>query len=413
MAEKLYLIKVGEISLKGGNRPLFEKRLRGNIKDKLHQYHPRVEKQKGRLYLKIDESVDDSIVGQALSTTFGITGFARAYEIEKDMDVLDSLVREILPLSSFSSGKGSFKVESRREDKSFSLSSYDISCHLADIIHLMYPDLTVDLKNPDHVLHVEVRKKIFVYTSDQKGPGGLPVQSAGRGMLLLSGGIDSPVAAFHMAKRGMKLDCIYFHAYPYTSELALEKVKTLASLIAPYLGGTRLYVVPFTDGQLRIKKEAFEDETTLMFRAAMMRTAEEIAKERKASAIVTGEALSQVASQTLEAMSFTDSMTDLLVLRPLVGMDKEEIIETAKSIGTYETSILPYEDCCVIFSPKHPITHPVKQVAKRHYESLKMEEEIEKAVKNMTVCYFNPMGEEEEKPVMDKSEESSSLQNML
>lgn len=401
MAEKLYLIKVGEISLKGGNRPLFEKRLRGNIKDKLHQYHPRVEKQKGRLYLKIDESVDDSIVGKALSTTFGITGFARAYEIEKDMDVLDSLVREILPLSSFSSGKGSFKVESRREDKSFSLSSYDISCHLADIIHLMYPDLTVDLKNPDHVLHVEVRKKIFVYTSDQKGPGGLPVQSAGRGMLLLSGGIDSPVAAFHMAKRGMKLDCIYFHAYPYTSELALEKVKTLASLIAPYLGGTRLYVVPFTDGQLRIKKEAFEDETTLMFRAAMMRTAEAIAKERNANAIVTGEALSQVASQTLEAMSFTDSMTDLLVLRPLVGMDKEEIIETAKRIGTYETSILPYEDCCVIFSPKHPITHPVRQVAKRHYENLNMEQEIEKAVGNMSVHYFNPMGEEEEKAAVE------------
>lgn len=418
MDEKLYLIKEGEISLKGGNRPLFEKRLRGNIKDKLGAFHPRVGKQKGRLYLRLDGDADDMVVDKALSTTFGITGFARAYEMEKDPGVLDGHVRKLLPCSSFAEGRGTFKVDARREDKSFCLSSYEISCRLADIIHGMYPAMTVDLKHPEHVLHVEVRKKIFIYTSDSKGPGGLPVQSAGRGMLLLSGGIDSPVAAFHMAKRGMKLDCIYFHAYPYTSELALEKVKKLASLVAPYLGGTRLYVVPFTDGQLKIRKEAFEDETTLMFRAAMMRTAEEIAKKRNASAIVTGEALSQVASQTLEAMSFTDSMTELLVLRPLVGMDKEEIIATAKRIGTYETSILPYEDCCVIFSPKHPITHPIKEVAKRHYESLGMEDEITKAVENMSVYYFNPMGEEEEKSGMDakhiQSEEAAlDCQDML
>ena len=213
-------------------------------------------------------------------------------------------------------------------------------------------------------------------------------------MLLLSGGIDSPVAGYMMAKRGMKLDAIYFHAYPYTSEMALEKVKKLASIIAPYLGGLRLFVVPFTDGQIHIRDNGYEEEATLMFRAAMMQTATRIAKENGGISIVTGEALSQVASQTLDAMSFTDSMTDLLVLRPLVGMDKEEIIEKAISIGSYETSILPYEDCCVVFSPKHPVTRPVKDVARRHFEELNMASIIDEAVRNTEVYAFDPMGKE-------------------
>lgn len=408
MPDKLYLIKEGEISLKGGNRNLFEKRLRQNIKDKLGSYGVSIGKQKGRIYLGIDESAPDQEVEKALKTTFGITGFARAYTTEKDIEAMRETARQILPLSDFASGKGTFKIDARREDKSFPLSSYDISVDLAATVHEMYPELEVDLKNPDHTLHVEVRKEVYMYTDSRKGPGGLPVQTAGRGMILLSGGIDSPVAAISMAKRGMKLDCIYFHAYPYTSELALEKVKKLASLIAPYLGGTRLYVIPFTDGQLRIKKLAYEDETTLMFRASMMQTAQKLATARKACAIVTGEALSQVASQTLEAMSFTDSMTDLLVLRPLVGMDKEEIIEISKEIGTYETSILPYEDCCVIFSPKHPITHPVKEVVRRHYEALGMDEEIDKAIAATQVFYFNPMGQEEERNSMPDSDGEDS-----
>ena len=394
MNSKLYLIKEGEISLKGGNRNLFEKRLRHNIKDKLSGWNANIEKQKGRLYLFLDEDADDETVEKALSTTFGITGFARAYRCEKNVDAIVSIAEEVLRKNQFGD-KGTFKIEARREDKSFPLSSYELSVLLAKTVHELFPALEVDLKRPDYTLHVEVRKDVYLYTDDKKGPGGLPVQTAGRGMLLLSGGIDSPVAAIRAAKRGMKIDSIYFHAYPYTSDEALEKVKKLASLIAPYLGGTRLYVVPFTDAQLRIKKLSLEEETTLMFRASMMRTAEKIAKERKALAIVTGEALSQVASQTLEAMSFTDSMTDTLVIRPLVGMDKEEIISTAKEIGTYETSILPYEDCCVIFSPKHPVTHPDKEESRKHYLSLEMDEEIDKAIANTEVFYFNPLGKEE------------------
>ena len=254
--------------------------------------------------------------------------------------------------------------------------------------------MTVDLKHPEHTLTCEIRNDVYLYTSEKKGESGLPYATAGKGMLLLSGGIDSPVAGYMMAKRGMKLDAIYFHAYPYTSEMALEKVKKLASIIAPYLGGLRLFVVPFTEGQEYIRDHGYEEEATLMFRASMMRTAERIALENGGNAIVTGEALSQVASQTLDAMSFTDSMTELLVLRPLVGMDKEEITRNAERIGTYETSILPYEDCCVVFSPKHPVTRPVKSIIRKHFEALAMDEMIDKAVKNTVVYSFDPMGNE-------------------
>ncbi len=390
---KLYLIKEGEISLKGGNRNLFEKQLRHNIKNKLRPYHSDITKQKGRLYARISDEAPDELIDKALSTTPGITGFARAHQSEKNIESIIAKAKEILPYSDCKNGE-SFRVTVKREDKSFEMDSHEVSCTLADAVFSIFPDMTVDLKHPEHVLTCEIRNDVYLYTSEKKGEGGLPYATAGKGMLLLSGGIDSPVAGYMMAKRGMKLDAIYFHAYPYTSELALDKVKQLASIIAPYLGGLRLFVVPFTDGQLHIRDNGYEEEATLMFRAAMMQTAERIAKENGGVAIVTGEALSQVASQTLDAMSFTNSMTELLVLRPLVGMDKEEIIDTARKIGSYETSILPYEDCCVVFSPKHPVTRPIKEVAKRHFEELDMGNLIDEAVKNTVVYSFDPMGRE-------------------
>lgn len=397
MSDKLYLIKEGEISLKGGNRHVFERKLRDNIREKFKGYSPKIERQKGRVYLYLDEKCSDAFISLMLEKTFGITGFARAYKAEKSIESIMEKAREILPSSPFEDDGRTFRIDCRREDKSFPLSSHEISIRLASLVHGLYPSLSVDLKNAEYTLYVEVRDDVYLYFDSTKGAGGLPVSTAGRAVLLLSGGIDSPVAAYYMAKRGVKLDCIYFHAYPYTSNEALEKVKKLASLIAPYLEGTRLYVVPFTEGQLRIKKKSYTDETTLMFRASMMQTAERIAKAKKATAIVTGEALSQVASQTLSAMNFTDSMTSLVVLRPLVGMDKEEIITVSKKIGTYETSILPYEDCCVIFSPKHPVTNPDKEESRKHYEALEMDEEIEKAIEKMQVFYFNARGEEEDK----------------
>ena len=393
MPDKLYLIKVGEISRKGGNRNLFEKQLRHNIKNKLRPYHSDITKQKGRLYARIADEAPDDLIAKALSTTPGITGFARAHKAEKSLEGIRAKALEILPSSDFANG-GSFRITVKREDKSFPLNSHDMACELADAVFSLYPDMTVDLKRPDHTLTCEIRNDVYLYTSEEKGEGGLPYATAGKGVLLLSGGIDSPVAGYMMAKRGMKLDAIYFHAYPYTSNEALEKVKTLASLIAPYNQGMRLFVVPFTEGQVHIRDNGYEEEATLMFRAAMMQTAQRIAKANDAIAIVTGEALSQVASQTLDAMSFTDSMTDLLVIRPLVGMDKEDIIGKAKRIGTYDTSILPYEDCCVVFSPKHPVTRPVKEVSRRHYEELGMESFIEEAVAGTQVFSFDSMGRE-------------------
>ena len=393
MAKQLYLIKTGEISLKGQNRSYFEKQLRHNIKDKLRPYHSECVKQKGRLFFYIDEECPEEVIIKALSTTFGVVGYAHAIQADKKIESILEKAEKLITESNLPP-HGTFKIATRREDKSFPFSSYEVSCKAAEVVSAHYPQMGVNLTNPDFTLHIEIRHQVYLYTEAEKGPGGLPAGTAGRGLLLLSGGIDSPVAGVEMAKRGLKMDCLYFHAYPYTSEEALEKVKKLASLIAPYLNGTRLFVVPFTEQQLYLREKAYEDETTLMFRACMMQTAERICAKYGQECIITGEALSQVASQTLSAMSFTDSMSDKLVLRPLVGMDKEEIIKISKRIDTYETSILPYEDCCVIFSPKHPVTNPVKSVMKEHYASLEMDELLDKAVNETYMFAYDAKGDE-------------------
>ena len=366
MPKQLYLIKEGEISLKGLNRGLFEKRLKNNIKDKLRPYHSTTQRQKGRIYLFVDEDCPRERIEHALATTFGIVGWAEALMCEKDTETIKAKARCLLEKVDTSAMR-TFKVVCRREDKSFPVHSYDMACILAELVHEVHPQLVVDLKKPDLVLHLEVRNNAFLYTSDRSGVKGLPVGTAGRGLLLLSGGIDSPVAAYEMAKRGLKLDCLYFHAYPYTSDEALEKVKTLAATIAPYLNGTRLFVVPFTEGQLNIKEKAMPDATTLMFRASMMKLASSVVR--------------------------TEGMAEALVLRPLVGMDKEEIITIARRIGTYETSILPYEDCCVIFSPKHPITNPDKAEMTEHYATLGMESFIESALQETKIYSYDANGE--------------------
>ncbi|NCD04717.1 MAG: tRNA 4-thiouridine(8) synthase ThiI [Spirochaetia bacterium] len=390
---KIYLVRLGEISLKGLNRPFFEKILKNNIKLKLRPFHNRVTKQKGRLYFEIDSNCSDEQCELAFSTTFGVVGYAKCVKCKKDPQIIKETVRSLIKEYKFTD-EGTFKVQAKRSDKSFELSSYDLSCEIAKVIHEEYPKLTVNLKNPDNTLYIEIRNKAYIYTSEKKGPNGLPVSTAGKGMLLLSGGIDSPVAGYKMASRGLKMECIYFHAYPYTSDMALEKVKILASKIAPFLQGTRLHVVPFTEQQLWIKSHCNEEETTLMFRACMMKVATMLAKKNNGSCLVTGEALSQVASQTLDSMAFTDSTTDMLIIRPLVGMNKEEIMITANNIDTYETSILPYEDCCVIFSPKHPLTRPIIEVQTQHYNEMNIDGLLEKAVEEAVIYDFYSSGKE-------------------
>lgn len=388
----LYLVKLGEISLKGLNRDFFEKRLKMNIKAKLKPYRNIVSKQKGRLYFEVSNECPEEQAFRAFRTTFGVVGFSKCISCEKDIEVIKEHAAILVKEEPFACGTGTFKSETRRADKQFPMSSYEIDCELGGVVLDAYPAMKVNAKYPEKTIYCEIRDKAYLYTSPLPGPGGLPVSTAGKGMLLLSGGIDSPVAAYHMAQRGLKQECIYFHAYPYTSEQALEKVEMLASLIAPYLQGTRLHVVPFTDVQLWIRDNSPEDEHTLMFRAAMMKVANAISLLQDGTAIVTGEALSQVASQTLESMAFTDSMSDQLVLRPLVGMDKQEIMNIAKRIGTYETSILPYEDCCVIFSPKHPLVRPNKRSVTEHFEAMGIESLLEKAIEATETKDFGPDG---------------------
>lgn len=377
---KLFLIKLGEISLKGLNRGFFEKKLKNNIKLKLHPCRSLLTREKGRFYLYVDNSVSDEKIEFILRTTFGVVGFSKALVVEKDWQQMVSAAAELIEKEPFADGKGSFRVQSRRSDKSFDMRSLEIEQKLGGVVLDRYPDMTVNLKHPDKTLYVEVREKVYLYTSPVDGPGGLPVSSAGKGLLLLSGGIDSPVAGWRMAKRGLNMDCLYFHAYPYTSDMALQKVKDLALLLGPWLQGTTLLVVNFTEAELWIKDHSVEEEHTLMMRACMMKVANKMAEIRNAKVIVTGEALGQVASQTLESLCFTNSMSGIPVLRPLIGMDKNEIVDTARKIGTYETSILPYDDCCVIFSPKHPLTRPDVEQQTKSYVNMDIEAILDKCV---------------------------------
>ncbi len=378
----LYLIRLGEISLKGMNRNFFEKKLKNNIKLKIHPYRSLLTREKGRFYLYVDKSCPEEMVIRTLQTTFGVVGFSKALVCEKSWPTIVENAKALISNPPFSDGCGTFKVECRRADKSFPLNSYQIESELGGVVLDRYPDMKVKVKNPEKELRVEVREKVYMYTSPVPGPGGLPVGTAGKGLLLLSGGIDSPVAFWRMAKRGLKQDCLYFHAYPYTSDMALQKVKDLARIVAPYNQGTNLIVVNFTECELWIKDHSKEEEHTLMMRACMMKVANRIAKARDCKVLVTGEALGQVASQTLESMCFTNSMSEIPVLRPLVAMDKEEIISTARQIGTYETSILPYDDCCVIFSPKHPLVRPEVETEQKSFLDMNIEEVLDRCVEH-------------------------------
>lgn len=385
MTTTLYLVRLGEISLKGMNRDFFERKLKDNIKYKLRPYKNFFKKQKGRLFIEVDDAAPLEIVQQALSTTFGVVGYSAALKCAKDMTAIKEAALTLASRPSFLQGAKTFKVETVRADKSFPLQSYDISGELGHEILVAQPQFTVDVHNPDRIVHVEIRDQAYLYASPVPGPGGLPVGTAGRGMLMLSGGIDSPVAAYRMAKRGLRQEAVYFHAYPYTSDEAKEKVITLAKILSPYCSGITLHVVPFTDVQLHIKTHSHEEENTLMMRACMMRIANKLAKKRNCLAVVTGESLSQVASQTLESLAFTNSISELPVFRPLIGMDKGEIVETSRMIGTYETSILPFEDCCTIFSPKHPLVRPDKDQQTASYEAMEIEDLLDQAIGNAEI----------------------------
>ena len=376
----IYLLKLGELSLKGGNRKSFENALKNNIIAMLRNTGARLNMTRGRFYIECAESVE-ALTEEALGRLIGIAGWAKTRACEKTIEaVLSSCVEEARFL--FKRGIKTFKVEARRTDKSFPLDSYAIRCAAGDLICQKIPELKVDVVNPQGLINVEIREKAYIYGNSREGRRGLPVGTAGRGLLLLSGGIDSPVAGYMMATRGMRLEAVYFHAWPYTSQEARDKVVKLAEIVGAFSMGIRLYVINFTPLQSRIKEAAPEPWRTVLIRMAMMDCANRLALAKETKCLISGESLSQVASQTIENISCTESRTNLPVLRPLIGMDKEQIIRMAEFIGSYNVSILPYQDCCTLFSPPHPVLKGNLQEATRLYNDLKLEDLITQALDN-------------------------------
>lgn len=358
MKADIILLKYGEIALKGLNRPVFEKKLVDNVASAVSSLGKfSVRRSQSTIYVEpLEEGIDMEATADRLSKVFGIVNICPAVKCEKDIDTIEKTTIECLCQMDLK-GK-TFKVEAKREDKQYPMNSPQICRHMGGVILKNTEGLSVDVHNPDILVQIEIRNQAFIFTQKLSGAGGMPVGTAGRAALLLSGGIDSPVAGWMISKRGVTLDAVYFHSHPYTSDRAKEKVIDLAKIISVYTGPIRLHIVPFTDIQLDIIDKCPKEYLTIIMRRLMMQIAERIAKSRGAKALITGESIGQVASQTMESLSVTDNAVDMPVFRPCIGMDKEEIVRISKKIDTYETSILPFEDCCTIFVPKHPKTKP-------------------------------------------------------
>ena len=379
--KEIILIKNGELALKGLNRSTFEDTLIKNLRQSLSSLgETTIRKAQSTIYVEPkDESFDFEEALNRTGKVFGIAAFSRAAVCEKDMDAI--LKTAPVYLADTLKSIKTFKVEAKRADKRFPLTSPEISREVGGAILSAFPHLRVDVHNPDEIITVEIRDfAAYIRAGQLQGSGGLPVGTAGHAAVLISGGIDSPVAAWTMAKRGLRLNAIHFASPPYTSLRAEQKVKTLLSKVAAYSGGIYLAIVPFTEIQEKIADECPEEFFTLIMRRIMMRIAERLAIEKHCGALITGESLGQVASQTLSAIACTDIVTEMPVLRPLIGSDKEEIIKISRKIDTFETSCLPYEDCCTVFTPKHPKTRPTPPLCEKAEEKLDMEALIERAI---------------------------------
>ncbi len=381
---KAFLIKYAEIGVKGKNRHLFEDALVHQIKVALKRCDGKfyVHKTQGRIFVEAESEFDFDEVVETLKQVFGISGICPVVYAEDEgfeklaKDVVD-YIDKVYP-----DKHKTFKVNARRARKDYPKESMEINADLGEVILNAFPEMTVDVHEPDVMMNVEIREKIYLYSEIIPGPGGMPVGTGGKGMLLLSGGIDSPVAGYMIAKRGVKIDAVYFHAPPYTSERAKQKVVDLARIVAKYTGPIYLHVINFTDVQLHIYEKCPHEELTIIMKRYMMRLAEHIAKETECLGLITGESIGQVASQTMASMVVINEVCELPVYRPLIGFDKQEIVEMSEKIGTYETSIQPFEDCCTIFVAKHPVTKPNPKYIRRHEGNLgeKMDELVKTAL---------------------------------
>jgi thiamine biosynthesis protein ThiI len=369
---KAFLIKYGEIGVKGKNRYIFEDALVRQIRYALKKIDGdfKISKENGRIYATAESEFDYDEAVEALKTVFGIIGICPVVQIEDKGfdDLADTVVKYID--SAYKDKNISFKVNARRARKNFPMNSMEINAELGHRILEAFPEMSVDVHKPDVLLQVEIRNKINIYSVEIPGPGGMPIGTAGKAMLLLSGGIDSPVAGYMVAKRGVQIEATYFHAPPYTSERAKQKVIDLAKLVAKYAGPITLNIVNFTDIQLAIYEKCPHDELTIIMRRYMMKIAEKLGEETGCMGLVTGESIGQVASQTMQSLYCTNEVCTMPVFRPVIGFDKQEIIDVSEKIGTYETSILPFEDCCTIFVAKHPVTKPNLKIIKRDEHNL-------------------------------------------
>ena len=349
---EILLVRFGEVYLKGLNRPLFMRALVNRVRHAAAEYHGHVWMKDGRIY--VSDMTDTQACAQRVAQVFGIHSVSIAREMEKDD--FEAVCRAAIEMMADKSG--TFKVRASRSDKKYPYDSPQINEIVGGRVLEANPNLRVDVKNPDYTLVVEIRERATLHIGRIEGVGGMPMGTAGKACLLLSGGIDSPVAGYMIARRGVRLIAVHFHSFPYTSERARDKVIELARILSGYCGEIDLFIVPFTEMQMKIHQKCPEEMTTLIMRRQMMRIAERIAVREGAQALITGESLGQVASQTMEAIASTDDVATLSIFRPLIGFDKIDIINYAEKINTYETSSLPYEDCCTVFTPKHPLTRP-------------------------------------------------------
>lgn len=378
---RAFLIKYAEIAIKGKNRYIFEDKLVANIVYQLKNVDGQfsVRKENGRIYVETEGEYDYEETIAALQRVFGIVGICPVILIEDEgfdklADRVIEHINEAYPDKNFT-----FKVDARRARKNYPMTSMEINAAVGERVLLAFPETRVDVHDPQVMIHIEIRPMINIYSVEIPGPGGMPLGTAGKAMLLLSGGIDSPVAGYMISKRGVTIEATYFHAPPYTSERAKQKVVDLAKKVASYAGRIRLNVVNFTDIQLYIYEKCPHDELTIIMRRYMMMIAEHFAKESGCLGLVTGESIGQVASQTMQSLAVTNEVCTLPVYRPLIAMDKQDIVAIAEKIDTYETSILPYEDCCTIFVAKHPVTKP--NIAYIKKSEMKLAGEIDKLVR--------------------------------
>lgn len=384
MQYKSFLIKYAEIGVKGKNRFMFEDALVTQIRHALKDIDGdfMVVKESGRIYATAESEYDFDEAVETLKRIFGIAAICPMIQV--DDNGYEDLKKQVLAYVDevYEDKNFTFKVNARRGNKKYPVNSDQINRDLGEVILDAFPETKVDVHHPEVMLHVEVRNRINIYSIVIPGPGGMPVGTNGKAMLLLSGGIDSPVAGYMISKRGVKIDAVYFHAPPYTSERAKQKVVDLAKLVSRYSGPVHLHIVNFTDIQLYIYDQCPHEELTIIMRRYMMRIAERLAVDAGAQALITGESIGQVASQTMQSLAATDAACTMPVFRPVIGFDKQEIVDVAEKIGTYETSVLPFEDCCTIFVAKHPVTKPNLKMIERSEEKLKekIDEMVETAI---------------------------------